>query len=80
MDHLDHDDDPDAPQPEDVERFSDVTQTCPECGKDLFDDAEVCWNCGCAVSEARTRAARPPLWALIAGALALAGFVWVMAR
>jgi uncharacterized protein (DUF983 family) len=75
VDHVEFEDDPDAPQAADIERLSEVTQKCPECGKDLFDDAEVCWNCGCAVSEARSRMSRPPWWVMLAGVAALVGFL-----
>jgi predicted nucleic acid-binding Zn ribbon protein len=75
VDHEDFEDDPDAPQAADIERLSDVIQKCPECGKDLYDDAEVCWNCGCVVSEARTRTARLPWWAVVAAIVALIGFL-----
>ncbi|MFG0284034.1 MAG: hypothetical protein ACF8R7_06390 [Phycisphaerales bacterium JB039] len=77
VDHHEHDDDPDAPLREDIERFSEVTQRCPECGTELFDDVEICWNCGCVISEARQRGSRPPWWVIIAGALALIGFVLI---
>jgi hypothetical protein len=39
------------PAPEDVDRFSDVTQNCPHCGTELYDDAELCWKCGLAVAD-----------------------------
>jgi uncharacterized protein (DUF983 family) len=39
------------PSDADVERFSDVTQKCPHCGTELFDDVELCWKCGLAVSD-----------------------------
>lgn len=75
MDYEEFEDDPDAPQVADIERLSDVTQKCPECEQDLYDDAEICWNCGCAVSEARSRMKRPPWWVFVAGIAALVGFV-----
>ncbi len=41
----------DGPSPEDIERFGDVTRTCPSCGKEVFDDVSVCYHCGAAVEE-----------------------------
>ena len=26
--------------------FGDVTQKCPQCGAELYDDVELCWKCG----------------------------------
>lgn len=46
------------PSMEDIERFGDVTRTCPECGKDVFDDAAVCYHCGHAFE--RTTAGSTP--------------------
>jgi uncharacterized protein (DUF983 family) len=43
-DELDED-----PSAEDMERFGDVTQKCPKCGTELYDDVEICWNCGHAL-------------------------------
>lgn len=40
----------DGPQESDLERFSGVTVRCPQCGAELYDDAEVCYRCGSAVT------------------------------
>jgi hypothetical protein len=69
-------DDPDAPQAGDLERFGDVTVTCKGCGTEFYDDAAVCWKCGRSVM-AEDRAG-VPLWAIIAGLAALLGFVLVL--
>lgn len=54
----------DDPTDADLERFGGVTRTCPECGTEVYDDAEVCWKCGHAFSGA----SRPgkTLWAVVA--------------
>lgn len=39
-----------GPSPEDIERFSNVTRRCPACGKEVFDDAEICYHCGEAMN------------------------------
>lgn len=44
----------DGPSEEDIERFGGVTQRCPECDTELFDDVAVCWNCGHVLSAARS--------------------------
>ena len=42
-----HDDEIDEePSDEDLERFGGATRSCPECGTELYDDAEICWKCG----------------------------------
>jgi uncharacterized protein (DUF983 family) len=38
-----------GPSEADLDKFSDVTQKCPECGTELYDDVELCWNCGHAL-------------------------------
>jgi len=53
------------PSAEDIERFSDVTRTCPECKGEVHDDAEICYHCGHVFGE-RTAASLPP-W-VVAGA------------
>lgn len=40
------------PSDEDIERFSGVTAPCPGCGTLLYDDVEICWNCGHDVASA----------------------------
>ncbi len=42
----------DDPSPEDIARLDNPVRTCPECGKEVFDDAEVCYHCGHAFSRA----------------------------
>ena len=49
---IDPDDIDEAPSEEDLERFGDVTQKCPRCGTELYDDVEVCWKCGHALLSA----------------------------
>ena len=34
------------PSPEDLERFSGDTAFCPDCGAEVWDQAEVCSSCG----------------------------------
>jgi uncharacterized protein (DUF983 family) len=53
----------DGPTEEDVERFSDVTQKCPHCGTEIFDQAEVCWKCGMAVTQPVKRASQ--VWTIL---------------
>jgi hypothetical protein len=54
---IDPDELDESPSEEDLERFGDVTQTCPQCGTELYDDVDLCWNCGHALM---SRPARPP--------------------
>ncbi|MCA9284508.1 MAG: hypothetical protein KDA22_04795 [Phycisphaerales bacterium] len=35
----------DGPLPEDLERFSSDTAICPECGAEVWDQADVCPSC-----------------------------------
>lgn len=50
----DDDEDHDGPSRADLERFGGVTQTCPHCHKELFDDADVCYHCGRAILKGQT--------------------------
>lgn len=61
-----------GPSDADIERFSDVTQTCPSCGTTLYDDVEVCWNCGHALGAERKIEIPLWMWITAAGLLALA--------
>jgi uncharacterized protein (DUF983 family) len=51
---IDPDELDESPSEEDLERFGDVTQKCPECGTELYDDVEVCWKCGHALMSGPT--------------------------
>ncbi len=66
------------PSEEDIERFSDVTTTCPSCGVTLYDDAEVCYQCGEALAGGGKKS--PPWVAVTVGlvvvALIVAIVVW----
>lgn len=39
-----------GPSSEDIERFSDETAICPDCGAVIYDDAAFCPACGAQVS------------------------------
>lgn len=65
--------DDEGPTEEDIERFSGVTRTCPQCDTELYDDTDVCWSCGHAWSQQK----QIPTWAIIAGVLALICFILV---
>jgi len=68
-DELDED-----PSPEDMERFSSATRTCPSCKSEVYDDAEICHECGHAFSgEAKGHPLMIPVMIAIIVAL-LAGY------
>lgn len=65
------------PSAEDIERFSDVTRTCPECKGEVHDDAEICYHCGHVFGESSV--ARVPPWVIAtASVLGLAMVYWFM--
>jgi hypothetical protein len=66
-------DDPGMPLREDIERFGDVTMKCHECGAELFDDVDMCYNCGAAVGVGATES-KLPLWVVVTVVLVLVGF------
>ena len=47
-----------GPGPEDLRRFGGETACCPECGREVWDQAEVCPACGAYLAGATT--SRPP--------------------
>ena len=55
-------DDNEIPSEEDMERFSGVTRTCPECKAEVYDEATVCHNCGHAFM--REGSGGLPTWAV----------------
>lgn len=65
-----------GPTPEDIERFSDVTRTCPGCKKEVFDDAEVCYHCGHVFGRADAKGL--PVWAVVTVCAVLGGFMWML--
>ncbi len=69
--HADDFDD-EGPSQADIERFSDPTRTCPECKTEVYDDTDVCWNCGHAF---RGELGKMPAWVIVAAVLVIAAFV-----
>ncbi len=58
--------DRDAPRLEDVEDFSDATRRCPECGTDVYDEAEVCFKCGHAFGDSKEAQTKPwVVWVIL---------------
>ncbi|MHC4220377.1 MAG: zinc-ribbon domain-containing protein [Planctomycetota bacterium] len=70
----------DDPGPEDLERFGHETAWCPECGAEIWDQAEFCPACGGQVG-GRTLS-RPPVdtwlgrrWWILVVVVVLAAFL-----
>jgi hypothetical protein len=42
----------DDPSEEDIARLDSPVRKCPDCRRDVFDDAEICHHCGSAFSRA----------------------------
>lgn len=66
-----------GPSEEDIRAFSGVTRDCPACKSQLYDDAEVCWKCGHALSGAATG---KPAWIVILAVLVVATLLFVILR
>lgn len=67
--------DHEGPSDEDIERFSNPTRACPECNTEVYDDTELCWNCGHAF---RAQPGKLPTWVLVTAGLVIGGFVLVL--
>ena len=65
--------DPEGPSAEDLERFGDEMRRCPSCGEDVYDQAELCTNCGHAFED-DPRGSAGKLWVIVAGVIALVAF------
>jgi hypothetical protein len=70
-------DDANDPRAEDVEQFSGVTRTCPECEAEVYDEAELCWKCGHAFSGE----GKPvPRWVMGVAVVVVAAITWAVLR
>lgn len=65
--------DPEGPSPADLERFGDEFRTCPECGSDVYDQAEMCPKCGRAFEHHTST----PVWLIPLVVFVLVVFVLV---
>ncbi|HVU62843.1 MAG TPA: hypothetical protein VHC70_02610 [Phycisphaerales bacterium] len=68
------------PSEEDMERFADPTRTCPECKKEVFDDAAVCYHCGHAFERTAAGTTRSPKWVIATVVLIIAAFLFFVFR
>lgn len=51
--HVEEDDG--LPNPEDVKRLSEpATKRCPHCKKEVYEDTDICYHCGLAISGSRS--------------------------
>lgn len=74
---IDDDEIDEGPSEADLERFSGVTRTCPECGAEMYDDVEICWKCGHALSG---ESKGIPVWIVVTAVLALAAMAFFIIR
>jgi predicted nucleic acid-binding Zn ribbon protein len=63
------------PSEADIERFSNVTRTCPACSKEVFDDAAICYHCGHAFERTAAGSSKTPVWVFVVIALLIAALV-----
>jgi predicted RNA-binding Zn-ribbon protein involved in translation (DUF1610 family) len=80
----DEDDDREMPDPsdqddDDSDGASTDTIDCPSCGREVYEQAERCPNCGSYISRDAAVRRRPPLW-IIAGVVIclLIVIVWTL--
>ena len=72
--------DDEGPSPDDLARFGSDTAFCPECGDEVWDQAEFCPACGTqvgghTVGGTRRRRWRRKRWLLVVGLIALLAFL-----
>ncbi len=63
------------PSEDDIQRFGDITRVCPECKKEVFDDAAVCYHCGHAFERTMAGSSRGPKWMIVTILVLIAAFV-----
>lgn len=63
-----------GPSEADLEQFGDATRKCPECGREVYDEAELCPHCGHAFSG---EPKGPPVWVVVTAGLVIGAFVLV---
>lgn len=68
-----------GPSADDLEKFGGVTRTCPECGKDVFDDAVTCYHCGADLDLPR-HARLPKTWAVVTVLVLIAVIAFLVIR
>lgn len=74
------DEDENDPRAEDLEQFSGVTRTCPECRSEVYDEAEICWKCGHAFSGEPKPLPRWAVVVMVIVVLVLAGLAFPILR
>ncbi|GIK19743.1 MAG: hypothetical protein DYG93_09015 [Leptolyngbya sp. PLA2] len=67
--------DPEGPSAADLDRFGSEFVVCPECGFDVYDQAEVCPRCGRALTTLGGKGT--PAWVIVVVALVLTGLAAV---
>lgn len=67
-----------GPTPEDIAHFDSATRTCPACKEEVYDDAEVCWKCGHAMSAAEDT--KSPVWIIVTAVIALGALLFILIR
>lgn len=68
------------PSEEDIERFNNVTRTCPECGKEVFDDAALCYHCGHAFERTTEGSTPNKKWVVAVVVVIIAAFAVLALR
>jgi len=68
--------DDEGPSEADLQRFGDVTRNCPECKTELYDEVEMCYKCGHALSAGSTRPV--PKWVFVGVGAVLAAFMFTL--
>lgn len=67
--------DPDGPSAEDLDRFGSELDTCPSCGSSIYDQAEMCPQCGEYLGETPKTLS---LWVIFAVCVLMGLLIWMM--
>jgi hypothetical protein len=61
---------------DDSDTDDDVTEPCPNCGRQIYDDAEQCTHCGHYITDEDAARSRKPWWVILGAVLCLGVAVW----
>lgn len=67
--------DPEGPSAEDLDRFGDEFRTCPRCGEQIYDQAEICPHCRQGIIEPTEHF---PWWVWVGMVFAILAFLLIL--
>lgn len=77
----DEDDDWESPEPdEEADEDSVETVACPDCGEQIYEEAEQCPYCGQYVTHSTSPWSGRPWWFVVLGLAGIVAVIWILAH